>query len=609
MLTQAEYKTPQGRSYWFHTQERRSVWEKPAELKSARERALDETPWREYKSGGRIYYVHKDTKESSWTIPADLQERLDAIPDAPPAVVALRRDTPQAAPSPHPGSPGVGTPQPDAGHASPAGAASGNGRSTPQPAAFNLQPVFTNANDAEVAFMKLLRDKRVDVSWTWEQTIREIVMEPMYKAFKTLAERKAAFTKYIDQLRALREEDRKEKEAYVRPLMVKALQANGGLKPYASFATFRKRLHGYSFWDELEGDEELAVQLYESIRKDVRAKQEAAERAVKEHNRTAFTALLASLDLQATSRWRDVHRAVLASDKYKHDAKLQTMPLVEMLPLFEERMKEVDAAARSELEAEQRARLRTARLARDAFRALLQERIAKGSMTARSTWAATVPALKDDERLTAVLSVEGSAPHDLFYDTLDELERGFAKHMKSVQALLDAHPVALEEEHYPAFLALVHGSDAPESLRTLPVHEVREVFEELVYQAHRAHRESRRRKERRLRHYVDDLRHAMKAAAPPLDTTATFEAVVPRLQMLPEFGALEKADGGHDAARAAWERFVQREQETPTPQRGYRDWDETADDRKRKPDLGAAPPMAPDPRAVRRRMRYDEAES
>ena len=84
-----EYKNAQGRVYWYHPGERKSVWDKPNELKSARERAMDTTPWREYKSGDRSYYVNKETKESTWKIPADLQAFLDTIPDEPaPATAA-----------------------------------------------------------------------------------------------------------------------------------------------------------------------------------------------------------------------------------------------------------------------------------------------------------------------------------------------------------------------------------------------------------------------------------------------------------------------------------------------------------------------------------------
>lgn len=68
-----EYKNQDGRSYWFHPIEKRSVWEKPDELKTPRERAIASTKWKEYKSGDRTYYVHSQTKETTWNIPPELQ--------------------------------------------------------------------------------------------------------------------------------------------------------------------------------------------------------------------------------------------------------------------------------------------------------------------------------------------------------------------------------------------------------------------------------------------------------------------------------------------------------------------------------------------------------
>ena len=68
-----EYKNAEGRPYWFHTEDKRSVWEKPDDLKTPREKAIAQTRWKEYKQGEKSYYVHSDTKESTWTVPKELQ--------------------------------------------------------------------------------------------------------------------------------------------------------------------------------------------------------------------------------------------------------------------------------------------------------------------------------------------------------------------------------------------------------------------------------------------------------------------------------------------------------------------------------------------------------
>ena len=52
------------RVYYYNTITKESRWEKPEVLKTAQERAIDTTLWKEYKdANGRPYYVHSDTKE------------------------------------------------------------------------------------------------------------------------------------------------------------------------------------------------------------------------------------------------------------------------------------------------------------------------------------------------------------------------------------------------------------------------------------------------------------------------------------------------------------------------------------------------------------------
>ena len=43
--------------------------------------------------------------------------------------------------------------------------------------------------------MHLLRKAGVDADWSWDQTMRAIITDPLYKALNTLAEKKAAWQK------------------------------------------------------------------------------------------------------------------------------------------------------------------------------------------------------------------------------------------------------------------------------------------------------------------------------------------------------------------------------------------------------------------------------
>ena len=238
---QVEYKNAQGRVYWYHPGERKSVWDKPNELKSARERAMDTTPWREYKSGDRSYYVNKETKESTWKIPADLQAFLDTIPDEP-APATAARPSKSMSPALSPATPPRG--------ATPTHEAVGTAALRQQTSSVtrHATPVYATQEEAEAAFQSLLQRKNVNASSTWEQTLREIITEPLYKALRTLAERKAVFHRYVDELKAQQAARREQKSAELRPKMLRAVP---DLKPYASYATFKKKLGTHPLWSEL----------------------------------------------------------------------------------------------------------------------------------------------------------------------------------------------------------------------------------------------------------------------------------------------------------------------------------------------------------------------
>ena len=54
---------------------------------------------------------------------------------------------------------------------------------------------FATPEEAEKAFVHLLKKAGVDPTWTWDRTMRAIITDPLYKALATLAEKKAAWEK------------------------------------------------------------------------------------------------------------------------------------------------------------------------------------------------------------------------------------------------------------------------------------------------------------------------------------------------------------------------------------------------------------------------------
>jgi pre-mRNA-processing factor 40 len=74
-----EHRNTEGRTYWFNTATKQSVWEKPDDLKTPFEKALKETKWKEYFSQGRKYYYNTESKESKWDMPDELLLILEKV--------------------------------------------------------------------------------------------------------------------------------------------------------------------------------------------------------------------------------------------------------------------------------------------------------------------------------------------------------------------------------------------------------------------------------------------------------------------------------------------------------------------------------------------------
>lgn len=463
-------------------------------------------------------------------------------------------------------------------------------------------PTFNTPEQAEKAFIRMLEQKGVESDWTWEQTIREIITETNYKALKTIAERRAVFQKYIDRLRALEERDRRDRITALRPRVARVLESRGGFAPFMSFATFEFKLQRSDVGHRILRDDALARELYTMFVKDAERRRDNAARRDRDHCAEALGHLLRSFEMGPTTRWRDAHRSITESAEYKEDARLQKMPLPDMLAVFEKHIDAIEAEARATHESATREQRSEQRKRREAFVALLDEREKDGTLSPRSTWASFFAAIRDDERLIALAGGPGSTAQELFYDRLDELERRFSEHMRLLMPQLRRHNVAVQDgEQWDAVKAAAQAHDAPDTLRGLDELRLRELFNELVYQAGRDAHEGRRRAERRIRHYADELRFAFKRVEPPLDVAASFSDILPRICDLPEFVELERVSGSLAPAERSWEKFQQRQAEKRAGEHAdYRDLD-AEQDRKRK-----LPASERDPREARQRMRYDE---
>jgi len=94
------------------------------------------------------------------------------------------------------------------------------------------EPQYSNFDEAENAFVKLLRRSNVCADWTWERTMRAIIKEPQYRALKDPKDRKAAFDKYIVELKQQEQERAKDRIAKLRQDFSVMLKSHPEIKYY-----------------------------------------------------------------------------------------------------------------------------------------------------------------------------------------------------------------------------------------------------------------------------------------------------------------------------------------------------------------------------------------
>ncbi|KAH7927890.1 hypothetical protein BV22DRAFT_1031361 [Leucogyrophana mollusca] len=578
-----EHRNPEGRTYWFNTGTRESVWEKPDDLKTPFERALGQTKWKEYFSGGRKYYYNTESKESKWDMPDELLLLLEKVEKEGPGnqlvPASLAVPTPAIAPVNQGALVPAGT-TPQMNGTDGTVALQGNGLPfTPTsvlPARPNLpeDPViphngFLTVEEGEKAFMHLLRKAGVDADWSWDQTMRTIITDPLYKALNTLAEKKAAWQKFTEALQAKEHEEREARLSKLRPALRNMLKGNPNVFHYTTFATADKLFSQHPIWQQARIEAERKL-IFEEYVAELKQREVQETRAARARSINKVVALFKQLDVDVLTRWRKAHELVIDSDEWQNDPELQKLPTLDILLAFEDYSRVKEREFEEQMRRAQVEKTRKERKAREGFRALLQELVDAGKIKARTKWRQIYTSLANDARYLSILGNPGSNPLELFWDTVDQLDQKLDAKIAAAEESVRKtdptspmeqdgvtegaqNPVVTPETTYTDFRSMVrrdrNGKLSEEDLQV--------VFDTLHEQAVKKQNDERRRLERKQRHLQDDLRYALKKMPEALDINMTYEMAVPLIEHLPEYKAIEEEDN----RRAAFARFVRRQKE------------------------------------------------
>ena len=132
---------------------------------------------------------------------------------------------------------------------------------------------FLTHDKAEAAFIHLLKREGVDETSTWDQTMRKIIMDPLYKALDTLAQKKTAFEKVyiihvdsalilVQYTSGIVEDRRADKDARIvklRPILHRVFAASRHIKGSSTIKTADQVFSHDKHWREAKPDERRLI--------------------------------------------------------------------------------------------------------------------------------------------------------------------------------------------------------------------------------------------------------------------------------------------------------------------------------------------------------------
>ncbi|KIW99709.1 uncharacterized protein Z518_11122 [Rhinocladiella mackenziei CBS 650.93] len=547
-----EARSPDGRTYYYNTATKETTWNKPAELMTPVEKALAAQPWKEYSTPeGRKYYSNSETKQTVWDMPAQYRDALNSVQlppkpvQQPPAFVAggttalssysssRERDDYTSFDS---------KPRTDMGGA--------NGIALPS-ITKEVVPDYSSFEEAETAFMKLLRRSNVQPDWTWEQTMRATIKDPQYRALKDPKDRKAAFEKYAIEVRQQEREKAKERLAKLRTDFGNMLRTHPEIKYYSRWKTIRPIIEGETVFRSTDNEDERK-QLFEEYIIELKKQNLEQEAAVRKSALDDLVAILKALDLEPYTRWSQAQDILQSNERIQSDERFKLLSKSDVLTAFENHIKSLERTFNDARQQQKASKVRRERQNRDRFMELLQGLRSQGKIKAGSKWMSVLPEIEDDPRYVAMLGQAGSTPLDLFWDMVEDEERALRGRRNDVYDVLEdkryeVTPRTSFDEFFDVMLTDRRTADIDRDALQL-------IFQRLHEKVLRRSEDEKHAADRHQRRAVDALRSRIKHLEPPVRITDSWEDVKSRVEKTEEYHAV----GSEELRKSAFEKVVKR---------------------------------------------------
>ncbi|TAQ88502.1 hypothetical protein B7494_g3198 [Chlorociboria aeruginascens] len=543
-----EARNADGRVYYYNTITKATQWTKPEDLMTSAERALSNQPWKEYTAeGGRKYWYNTETKQSSWEMPDVYKEALAPVQAAPaPTFVAgggfstSQYDQPRDT-----GRENIGEARQIAYGNDP------NGSRAQVFVPANTDPDYSTFEEAEVAFLKLLKRSGVQPDWSWDKAMRHIIKDTQYRALKDPKDRKAAFEKYVVDVRLQEKDKAKERIEKLRTDFATMLRSHPEIKHYTRWKTARPIIEAETIFRSAKDDDERR-QLFEDYIIELKKANLEKESTTRKAAMDELVEILKGLDLEPYTRWSEAQGIIQSNERFQSDQKFKTLSKSDMLTAFENHIKSLEKTFNDARQQQKNQKSRRERQNRDRFLSLLHELKVNNNIKAGSRWSQIHSIISTDDRYVAMLGQSGSTPLDLFWDMVEEEERALRSTRNDVLDVLDDKRFEIQQKTtFEEFLSLMQNDR-----RTANIDRdaLSLIFERLHEKVSRRSEDDKHQAERQQRRAVDGLRSFIKHLEPPVRIDDSFERIRPRIERSEEYLAVDS----DELRRSAFDKVIRR---------------------------------------------------
>jgi len=298
------------------------------------------------------------------------------------------------------------------------------------------EPEYATQEEAEAAFVKLLKRSGVQPEWTWEECLRTIVKDPQYRAIKDPKDRREAFEKFCHDMIVQDKERAKERLSKLRADFGTMLKSHPEIVHYTRWKTARPMVEGETIFRSTNNEAERR-QLFEDYIVELKKAYREQQASTRKSAMDGLIDLLPQLNLEPYSRWAEAQGLIQGSAPFQNDEKYKSLSKFDILTVFQNHIKALERTFNDSRQEEKTQKYRKERQNRDAFKGLLAELRADGKIKATSKWKSIYSLIENDDRYKAMLGQNGSTPQELFWDLVEEEERALRVPRNDVEDVID----------------------------------------------------------------------------------------------------------------------------------------------------------------------------